>query len=297
MLVGEITALITAILWALSSYYFASATIRIGSVSVNFSRLFLSLILFIITILIFRIPFELSTYQLIMLMASGVAGLVVGDSFFFKSLEYLSARITLLVTSFAPAVSAVMAYFFIEEKLSAINIAGMVIALVGIIIVVIRKEENTGPAKTGKEFRIGILLAFLYTIGQSAGLVLAKAAFNEGEVNSILATTIRIFPAVILLTPVFLFKERHINPFKIFKNDIKAFKDVFIAAVLSAYLGMVLIYIALTKTNVAITSTIIATIPVIQLGISRYFYKENLTWRSVTGAVITVCGMGILFLM
>jgi len=294
--IGEIAAILTAVLWALSSYFFSRATIKIGSVNVNFTRLLISLILFVITILILKIPFKVSTFQLWMLMASGVVGLVLGDSFFFKSLEYLSPRISILVTSFTPAVSAIMALIFLQEQLSYLKISGMLIALSGIILVVFRKEENTGPAKSAKGIRKGIILAFLYTIGQSTGLILAKSAFNESEVNSILATTIRIFPAVIVLFPYYLLKGKNFNFFKIFRKDLIAFKDVFVAAILSAYLGMVFMFVAITQTNIAVASTIIATIPIIQLVISRYIYKEKLTWRSVTGAFVTVGGMVLLFL-
>ena len=55
-------------------------------------------------------------------------------------------------------------------------------------------------------------------------------------------------------------------------------------------------FIAVTQTNIAVASTIIASIPVIQLIISHYFFKEKLTWRSVAGAFMTVAGMAILFL-
>ena len=186
--------------------------------------------------------------------------------------------------------------FFLSEKLSFLNICGMVIALTGIVLVVLRKEENTGPAKSIKGIRIGILLAFLYTLGQSTGLIFAKAAFKESEINSIVATAIRILPAVVLLFFYILYKEKSFKPFSLFRNEKRAYKDIIIAAVLSAYIGMVLMFIAVTQTNIAVASTIIASIPVIQLFISHYFFKEKLTWRSVAGAFMTVAGMAILFL-
>jgi drug/metabolite transporter (DMT)-like permease len=292
---GEIAAFFTALLWALSSYFFVSATVKLGSVIVNFSRLVLSLVLFILTIFILKIPFDISPYQLWMLMASGVLGLVVGDSLFFKSLEYLSARISTLVTSFSPAVAAIMAFIFLGESLSVLKVLGMIVTLSGIALVVLKKEENTGAAKSTKEIKKGITLAFLYTLGQSAGLIFVKESFREKEINSILATGIRIFPAVVVLLPYFLYKAKTINPYKIFNKDFKAFRDVFIAMFLSVYIGMVFMFIAVTKIDIAVASTIIATIPLIQLVISRYFFKEKITWRSITGAFITVGGIVILF--
>ena len=296
MIIGELTALLTAILWAVSSYFFASATVKVGSVNVNFARLVIAMILFVLTIFIFQIPLNISSYQFWMLVLSGIAGLVIGDSLFFKSLEFLSARISILVTSFSPAISAILAFIFLSEKLSLLDIFGMAIALTGIVLVVLRKEENTGPAKSKKGIRIGVLLAFLYTLGQSTGLIFLVAGFKESEINSIVATAIRILPAVVLLFFYILYKEKSFKPFSLFRNEKRAYKDIIIAAVLSAYIGMVLMFIAVTQTNIAVASTIIASIPVIQLFISHYFFKEKLTWRSVAGAFMTVAGMAILFL-
>jgi drug/metabolite transporter (DMT)-like permease len=295
MYIGEIAALLTAILWALSSYFFAAATIKVGSVTVNFTRLLFSLILFCITIPILGLPVHLSAYQVLMLMASGIAGLVLGDSFFFKSLEYLTTRVSVLITSFAPAVSAVMAFIFLGERLPFISIVGMIISLSGILLVVTGRGEHHGEIKKSGHIKKGVTLAFLYTLGQGSGLIFAKFAFEESEVNSMVATAVRIFPAVIVLLPYFLYKVKTANPYKIFHYDKKAFNNVVAATVLSAYIGMSLMFIAVTQTKIALASTIMASIPIIQLFISKYLYKEKLTWRSVSGAVITVGGMVLLF--
>lgn len=293
--IGEISALLTAFLWALSSYFFAAATLRVGSVTVNFTRLLFSLVLFCITIPVFSLPVNLSAYQIVMLMASGVAGLVLGDSFFFKSLEYLTTRVSVLITSFSPGVSALLAFIFLGERLPFLSILGMLISLSGILIVVSSRspheEEHPKPGNAKK----GVALAFLYTLGQASGLILLKFANEESEVNSMTATAVRIFPAVIILLPYFLMKVKTVNPKKIFNHDRKALYNVAAATVLSAYIGMALMFVAVTKTKIAIASTIMASIPLMQLVISKYLYKENLTWRSVIGAFITVGGMVLLF--
>lgn len=293
--IGEISALITAILWAVSSYFFANAINRIGSLSVNFLRLLISLLLLIPTILIFNIWETISLRQWILLMMSGIIGLSVGDALFFKSLEYLSPRIGTLVTSLSPAISAIMAYFFLTERISFINVTGMIIALSGVMIVVLKKEENTGNAKNSHELNKGLMYAFLYTLGQGGGIILARFAYDEGRVNSITATAIRIFPAALVLLPFFLIKVKSVKPKVVFQNDKKIFNNVFIATVLSAYIGMVLMLVSVTQTSIAVASTIMGTVPIIQLIISKYYFKERLTFRSYAGAFINVAGIFILF--
>jgi drug/metabolite transporter (DMT)-like permease len=228
-------------------------------------------------------------------MASGIVGLSIGDALFFKSLEYLSPRIGTLVTSLSPAVSAIMAYFFLSERISLINVTGIVIALSGVMLVVFKKEENTGNAKNTKELNKGLLYAFLYTLGQGGGIILARFAYDEKPVNSITATAVRIFPAALVLLPFFLLKVKTFRPKIIFQNDVKIFKDVFTATVLSAYIGMVLMLVSVTQTSIAVASTIMGTVPIIQLLISKYYFKDRLTFRSYAGAIINVAGIIILF--
>lgn len=293
--IGEISALITAILWAVSSYFFSNAINKIGSLSVNFLRLLISLLLLIPTIFIFNIWDTISLRQIILLMLSGVVGLSIGDALFFKSLEFLSPRIGTLVTSLSPAVSAIMAYFFLSERISLINVMGIVIALSGVMLVVFKKEENTGNAKNTKELNKGLLYAFLYTLGQGGGIILARFAYDEKPVNSITATAVRIFPAALVLLPFFLLKVKTFRPKIIFQNDVKIFKNVLTATVLSAYIGMVLMLVSVTQTSIAVASTIMGTVPIIQLLISKYYFKDRLTFRSYAGAIINVAGIIILF--
>ena len=292
---GEISALLTAILWAVSSYFFASAINKIGSLNVNFLRLVISLILLAVTIFIFNLSIDISLRQWILLMLSGIVGLAIGDALFFKSLEYLSPRISTLVTSLSPAISAIMAFLFLNERISIMNITGIFIALSGVMLVVFKKEENTGNAKNTKELNKGLLYAFLYTLGQGGGIILAKFAYEEKEVNSVTATAIRILPAAIILLPFFWMKVKSFNPKIIFQGNKKIFSDVLLATILSAYIGMVLMLVSVTQTSIAVASTIMGTVPIIQLVIVRFFYKERLTFRSYVGAIINVIGIVILF--
>jgi drug/metabolite transporter (DMT)-like permease len=54
--------------------------------------------------------------------------------------------------------------------------------------------------------------------------------------------------------------------------------------------------IAVEHAKVGIAATLMSTMPIIMLPIARYFYKENLNWQAVCGAIIAVAGVAILFL-
>ena len=89
MYVGEISALITAVLWSGTAIVFTEATKIVGSYAVNITRLLLATLYLIFTILLFNLNYQISWEQIYLLGLSGVIGLVFGDGFLFKSFQYI----------------------------------------------------------------------------------------------------------------------------------------------------------------------------------------------------------------
>jgi drug/metabolite transporter (DMT)-like permease len=291
---GELSALLTAILWTGSSLTFASATARVGSVYVNVVRLIAAVIFLLITIVLFRIDFSVSSVQVLYLSLSGFVGFVFGDTFLFKSYEYNNARISSLIMSAAPAIAAVFAYIFLRETLSLTSIFGMMITLGGIALVVLeRKEPSSHHTPISM---IGVVYALLGAAGQAGGLILAKGAFASGPVNGFAATFIRALAATIVLLPLNYFVGRFIHPIEVFKKDRKAFGFTMLGSIFGPYLGVTFSLIAISMTNVAIAATIMATVPIIMLPTVWLFFRERLSWRAIIGACVAVAGVGILFL-
>lgn len=293
-ILGEIAALITAFCWSGSSISFAEATKRAGSVLVNVTRLIIAAFFLIITILIAQISLKLSITQYACLAVSGIIGLTFGDTFLFKAYQQMGARVTSLIMSFAPAVSALLAFIFLDEFLSIVDIIAILITIVGIAIVVLERKENISLRKTF--LNIGLLMAFLGAVGQGSGLVFAKMAFNEGEINGFAATFIRIGVSIITLFPIALMSGRLKNPIKTFSADKQALKFTILGAILGPYFGITFSLIAISHTKVGIAATIMAIVPILMLPLVKYFYKETITKRAVVGAFVAVAGVALLFL-
>jgi drug/metabolite transporter (DMT)-like permease len=291
---GELCGLATALLWSGSSMTFSRAAKRMGSVNLNISRLVIAAILLVITILIFNIPSPVNNSQVLFLSISGFIGLLFGDSFLFKSYQYNSPRISMLVMSIAPAMTAVVAYFFLNEGLSIISILGMIITLVGIILVVLEGETSNG-VKTGFSF-LGIFYAFLGAIGQAGALIFARLAFNSGNVNGLVATFIRIAAALVFLVPVAIMFGKFSNPLVTFKRDKKALGFTLLGAFFGPYLGITTSLLSVMHTKIAIASTLMSITPIPLLALVKIFEKEHISIRAIIGTCVAVGGVAILFL-
>ncbi len=273
---------------------FAGAIRRIGSVQVNVVRLVIAAVLLILTILAANLSIRLSLGQYAYLAISGLIGLVFGDTFLFKSFHVNGARISMLIMSLAPAISAILAYIILGEMLSAWGIIGIIVTTAGIVLVVVSNQQS-GYSKV-KLTRIGLLYGFLGALGQGAGLVFARLAFVEGDINGFVATFVRIAASLVVLLPLTLMTGRIKDPVGVFWNDKRALMLTIGGAIFGPYLGITLSLIAIMYTKVGIAATLIATVPILMLPLVRIIYKERLSWHAIVGACVAVGGVAILFL-
>jgi len=294
-LFGELIALITAFLWSGTSIAFTEASKRIGSLQLNVTRMILASVILFFIITIAGLSFNINITQLYFLTASGFVGLVFGDSFLFKSFQIIGARLGMLLMALVPAFSTILALIFLDEYLSIASITGMIITITGIIIVIL---ERSGNSKSVLQLsKIGLLYGVFGALGQASGLILAKAAFQLGEVNGFVAAFIRLVAAVIIIFPIVVLFKRFKNPFTIFRNDITALKATITGTILGPVLGITSSLIAISYAKIGIASTLMSTMPIIILPIVKIYYKETLSRRAISGAFVAVVGVAILLLL
>ncbi len=292
--IGELSALLTALLWSGTSLAFSSAAVKIGPLQLNINRMILACVFLASTIFIFNFDTSITLKQIIYLSISGFIGLVFGDSFLFKAYELIGARISMLLMALSPAMAAIFAFFFLGEGLSFWGITGMLVTITGVAFVILERNELPGVKVTIS--KPGIFYGVLGALGQAAGLIFAKFAFQEGEVDKMVATFIRIFASVAILLPAAIILKKYLNPIALYKNDIRAFGATLIGTVLGPYLGITFSLVAISYTKVGIASTLMSTMPILMLPMVHYIYKEKLTMRAIAGAFIAVAGVAILFL-
>ncbi|NLO20264.1 MAG: DMT family transporter [Ignavibacteria bacterium] len=271
--IGELSALLTAFFWSVSPFFFTNVILKVGSINLNIYRLALAEALLFLTIILFNIDYSISTQQIVLLSLSGVIGLVIGDSFLFASYKRMGPRLTVLIMSFNPAVAAILAFFILGELLSFVNIIGMLTTMLGIAIVV--QERDTGNSKLFKVTRKGVFFAGMAAIGQGFGLIPAKIAFELGEINSFLATFVRIAAAIACFIPYFLLKKSSIATLKSSIKDRKIVGMTLLGSIIGPYLGVTFSFIAIMHTKIGIASTLMATMPIMMLPLSYLVYKKK----------------------
>ena len=149
-LFGELASIGTSLAYSFGSVVFTFAGRSVGTVLLNRTRLALALLFTLLLHLALTgtlYPVSASPGIFGWLAASGVVGYVVGDAFLFEGFVMVGPRLTMLVFASAPVLSTIMAWVFLGETLSLVEIAGIVITIAGIAIVV-GDPPKTGRAET-----------------------------------------------------------------------------------------------------------------------------------------------------
>ena len=292
--IGELSALATAFLWAVTSLWITTLSGKIGSVQTNILRMGLALCFFLATMLIFQIPVHLSASQWGALTMSAVVGIVFGDTFLFKAFQQIGARVTMLMMSLSPAIAALLAYLFLHETLSPASIVGIMVTSGGIALVIFERAPQSTPHRVTP---LGLLYAFLGAFGQGGGIVCARFAFAEGSLNGLVAAFVRIGVAMLILLPLALATGRLRNPRPAFAQERRLLGLLFLVALVGTYGGITLSLVAVEYAKVGIASTLIGMSPVLMLPLVKMLNRETLSWKAISGAWIAVGGVAILFLL
>jgi drug/metabolite transporter (DMT)-like permease len=292
--IGELSALAVTIVWAGTSFAFTRIAQKFGAIQLNIDRMLLSMVFILITSLIFNLSFSLSYNQILYLTLSGIFGLVIGDSFYFKAFPVMGPRLSNLVMASSPAFSVVLSFLFLHEIIDLKGILGILVTLIGIVLVITqRKQEHSEGFKITRD---GLINAGIGSLCQAIGLVLAKLAFKEGDINPMIGTFYRLFTATIILLPIAIYIKRYSNPISLFKGDKKSQINIILGSFFGPFLGISLSFFAIQNTQVGIAAILMAMQPILMLPLSKIIYKEKLSLISIFGALIAVLGVVIIFI-
>lgn len=293
--IGELTALGTAICWSLSATFFELSGKKVGSLAVNYIRLITGFIFISIFTFLTRgyvLPVDANIKNWIFLSISGLIGFFIGDLFLFQSYLEIGSRVSMLIMATSPPITALLGFIIFGERLSLISLLGMVLTLSGIAVVILSRGDEEKKVKVTYSIK-GLSYAFLGSLGQAVGLIFSK--LGMGSYNAFAATQIRIIAGFIGFSILILYTNRFEDIIKALK-DKRALLDITIGSIFGPFVGVGLSLLSLQYTSAGISSTITSITPVTIIPLSIIVFKEKIKIKEIMGALITVIGVGILFL-
>ena len=304
MPVGESAAIAVAVLWTTCSVLFASAGRRIGALSVNAWRILMAVCLLgAAHILLFGTVVPTANREQYMWMSlSGIIGLAIGDFGYFGCLVCMGPRRGVLLMSMHPIFTAVLAWVWLREYLSAWTLVGMAMVLAGVFLAVLEQEDARGGPVPRERLGMGVMLGLVGSAGQGIGFVVAKVGMVEAAdpgadpLDPLSATLVRMVAACVFVWAAVVVAGRARKVLAA-RKDIFAMERTFAGASFGPFLGVWLSMVAVTHALAGVAATLMSLMPILVIPLVWALYGERTSARGIAGAVVAFSGVAVLFLM
>ena len=222
------------------------------------------------------------------LIISGLLGMAVGDTLYFLTLKHLGVRLTLLMGSLIPVVTGTAAIILLGERPSVLAITGLATTVVGVTFVLWHRARESQVAQLGS----GLVIALLFVLAHALAIILTK--YGAHDLPTSTATWLRHAASVTGLTMWALASGALLEWVRPLRSPRLA-GQLTLAALVGAVAGSWLSVAALKLTDASVATALNSTSPLFVLPLAVWWLKERITWHSVIGAGVAVCGIGIYF--
>lgn len=287
---GELAGLLSACAWGATGVVIRAYLGAVPAVAVNAVRNSMSAGAFVLIWIGFNNRAPIPQTAVVLLVASMIVGLVIGDSLYFEALKRIGVARAMPISMGYPVMTSLLAALLLGERLTAMSLIGMLITLVGVYLVA-TQAHGVAPALSQQSvsgYWAGVGLAAVAALCWSFSAVSVKPALGMSDV--VTASVIRTGLAVIVLWTVTV--RRGTVPLSTWFHgrSLKAIAAVGAFGVIST--GLFLECVALAGAGTA--AVLSATSPIFAVPVSIVFLRERGSWRVGAGTLLTVVGVVLL---
>ncbi|MBM6993890.1 MAG: DMT family transporter [Prevotella sp.] len=308
--IGEVLSLGVAVSWTITALASEVATKHLGVLVANVWRMMLAALctaLLCWATLGQPLPVHASLHTWMWLLLSGVVGYFFGDWCLFNSYLTIGSRFGQLFMTLAPMFAALAAWATMGQTLGWHSLLAMAVTLSGIFISILGRG---GGHRVSVQLPLkGVLFGIGAGMGQGLGLVLSKIGLDsyEGDIpQTLLPGVIHYLPfsaniirclAGLVCFSLWMVVRGEGRRWTTSWHDHRGMGMLGVAVVFGPFLGVGFSLMAVQFTAAGIASTLMATTPIIILLPSWYFFRQRLTLKAVVGAIVSVIGVSLFFLL
>lgn len=286
-------ALAAAFLWAIGSILSVIPAKHLGSFSYSRWRMGCTSVMLIVMALITGGWQSVGLNQIPIMALSGLIGIFIGDTALFACFNRMGPRQAGLLFSCHAVFSAILGYFLFSETMSSTELFGSALVFSGVITAIFfRRKSATHHLETlHGSIWVGITLGVVSAICQALGGIIAKPVMQT-DIDPVSASAIRMITAFLAHNLLLLTGAKVSRP--VMKITWKVFFITAVNGFLAMALGMTLILYALRTGNVGMVALLSSTTPIMLLPIMWIYTKQRPNRYAWLGAILAVCGTGIL---
>jgi drug/metabolite transporter (DMT)-like permease len=288
-ILGILAALTSASAWAFGSILFRRLGDEVSPLGMNLAKGIIGILCLGAVILLMGIE-PVTAHAFLFLGVSGLLGIALGDTFFFKALIQLGPRLTILLGTLGPVFTVTLAVVFLRERPSLLAWMGIFLVVGGTTWVL---WERAPRKKLKAKWAYGVKYALLSALCMSLGIIFAK--IGVASCSTLQATLIRFLWSVIGLTLWGCVTKDLGNWLLPFRNP-RLLKLIFSTVLVVIFGGFWLFLVALKYIDASIATILNSTTPLFILPMAVFLLKEKISFRAILGAIVAVGGITLIFI-
>ncbi len=202
----------------------------------------------------------------------------IGES---QGLTMISSTLAAVIIGTIPLFVPIGAFIFFREKLSLLNIAGIILSFAGILIVVLNRSLtfNANPA--------GVMLLFLAVLSAVGYTLMVRKLVGKYNPYS-LVTYQNILGIVLYFPMVAVFENQSLLAVDITGRSLVS---LFCLAIFGSTMAFILYNYSIKYLGASRANIFTNIIPVLTAVFSYYILNEEMTFRKVTGIAVVLAGL------
>jgi drug/metabolite transporter (DMT)-like permease len=202
----------------------------------------------------------------------------MGESY---GLKYVSSTVASVIVATIPLFSPIAAWYFYKEKLSKINLYGLIITFLGVSLVVLDTSLNFTASP------LGVSLEFLAVLGAIGYASVLKGISHR--YNTFTIITYQNLIGAVLFIPFWLGFE--MKEFLQVEFDAKAFWAIIKLAIFASTFAFILFTYSVRNIGINKSNVFINVIPVFVAIIAYVVLGDQLNFHQMVGIAIVISGL------
>lgn len=284
---GVIAGLMSTASWAFGTVVFERIGRVVPSVGITFLKGLLSIVLMFLLIGLTGGLQPIGIWELSFLSLSGIIGIAVGDSLFFRSLQDLGAKTQVVFFLMGQIVTMLLSLLILGEILTVGQYIGASVLLMGIVAVIWGKQEDH-PNKLR-----GIVCGLLSILCFSISSIMVKIAISNVEI--VTATFYRMVLGT-LFTLGFGVAAKQIGQWVKPLRNLRVLALLILNVVVITFGGFLLSMVAIKHITVSMVSILGTMEPVFVLIFAFLINKDCIRRQELIGTTIAVVGLYLILI-
>ena len=274
-----ISLVVLGAIWGSSFIFMRVAVKDVGAVPMIELRLLIgALVLW--PLLLMKYPWSVTQGWWGKMTVVGVFNSAVPFTLLAYSLLVFTAGVGSVLNATVPMFTALIAFFWLKERLTRARVLGLGVGFMGVIVLV-----GDQLAATGTDTGLALVASLLATL--SYGFSANYTKRNVVGVDALITTTMSLTMGALLLLPLALFYWPDHNP------SLLSWASMVILGVVCTGITYIIFFMLIAEIGAARTVTVTFLVPLFGIFWGIVFLDEVLTWQFVIGALVIITGTAL----